>query len=80
MNLKDSTISFSCVESDTDDMKKWKLNSMPEDGVAVKMTLKSHPGKALVRDKRDDVMHEGGKVRWYEVGDEAKACIFIFQK
>ena len=61
-------------------MKAWKLISMPEDSVAVKMTLKSHPGKALVRDKRDDDFFMGGKVRWYEVGDESKACIFLFQK
>ena len=61
-------------------MLKWKLQTLPEDSVVVKMTLKSHPGKAIVRDKRDDVFHEGIKVRWYEVGDASKACTFIFQQ
>ena len=77
-NFKDGNLTFNCVEYGPNEMVGWKIVSMPDDGVAVKMTLKSHPGKALVRDKRDDVMHEGGKVRWYEVGDEEKACIFIF--
>ena len=77
-HLKDGSISFDGIEQSSDQYKDWHLNSMPEDGVPVKMTLKNHPGKALVRDKRDDEFFMGGKVRWYEVGDESKACIFLF--
>ena len=52
---------------------------MPSDGKFVKMTLKSHPGKALVRQKREKYMHQSKEVRWYRIGEENDACIFIFQ-
>ena len=52
---------------------------MPADGKFVKMTLQSHPGKALVRQKREKYMHENKEVRWYRIGEEEDACIFIFQ-
>ena len=48
-------------------MIKWKLVTLPDDSVCVKMTLKSHPGKAIVRDKRDEEFYIGEKVRWYEI-------------
>ena len=54
--------------------------NMPKEGRVVKMTLKSHPGKALTRDPRDKEMYEGHEVRWYRLGDAADACIFFFVK
>ena len=57
-SLNENSIGFNCIEApNSEDMLKWKLQTLPEDSVVVKMTLKSHPGKAIVRDKRDDVFH-----------------------
>ena len=73
-------IIMKCVEASSEiaDILKWKLTNLPQHSTVVKMTLKSHPGQALVRDQRDRCMHEGHEVRWYKLGDQADACLFVF--
>jgi hypothetical protein len=52
---------------------------MPENSRIVRMTLKSHPGKALIRNyDKQKYMHDGHEVRWYKIGEESDASIFIF--
>ena len=81
LQQKDEFISFKCIESSPEHkwQHDWKLIPMPADGKFVKMTLKSHPGKALIRQKKEKVMHQNKEVRWYRIGEEEDACTFLFQ-
>lgn len=52
-------------------MKSWKLASKPE-GKIYRMSLKSHPEKALVQSGRVE-NHGGHDAYWFNVGELDKA-------
>jgi hypothetical protein len=43
------------------------------------MTLDSHPGKALIKSKREEAFR-GSSVLWYELGDADKAQEIVIAK
>ena len=49
-------------------------------GEVVAMTLKSHPGKALVLDTDRNYVHEGYAVRWFKLGEAKDALKCVFKK
>ena len=70
---------LTCSESENEDLKGCEIKTVPEGIRAMKTTLKSHPGKALVNKVMEKPFkHAGHEVRYYGIGDEKDACLFYF--
>ena len=75
IKLTDSMSDLQIIESSWDHLKKVSLIN----GYYTLMTLKSHPGKALVKAKREETFR-GSSVLWYELGDADKAQEIVIAK
>ena len=82
LEISESSIKLKCVDSTWGRYVDTYLESTDSEqtGEVIPMTLKSHPGKALVVDSERNYMHENYPIRWFKLGEAKDALKCVFKK